>query len=489
MRKSILLILLILIASFGLVLRFVNYDSIPPFAETQDEFFYPWAGMTWLRTGTPTAWSWFPSYPKREVVTKWGIMFPVVSPWVEKPPLYTLIQGVWMVVNGYRDIFEVRLTTVRVIPVVISFFTIILTGLLAKKVFSDLVGLISALLFAIVPTIVMANRLSLTENLLSPLILITLIVFLADKKWPHWKVVQPILVGIGAFLMLNTKNIALAPIAVLLLIYFQKKQWRDLLIVFLFSAIGFIIHPAIGFLFDWKLYTSVMQDYRSAFVQAGLPELVNTLFLHPTIGRKDHFFLDGSMLAGYILLFSSPFWLLGKYKDVTQNTFNQNFQVKLTHLFTSNKEDNDNSPKWKIISLLLFPLLYVALLAVLASGIGFSFYGWHVYPLYPFLMILLAKALSDLWENFEPVSLISIVLILGSSTVRQIFMFVPEIIRYNWQYALAALFSLSFMAWVVPDIRFRRVVMFGLFYLFVGANIYTIINLSQIFPPIPQPLQ
>lgn len=37
-------ICLLLIALFGLGLRLINYDRIPPFGETRDEFFYPRAG-------------------------------------------------------------------------------------------------------------------------------------------------------------------------------------------------------------------------------------------------------------------------------------------------------------------------------------------------------------------------------------------------------------------------------------------------------------
>ncbi|KKS80873.1 MAG: Glycosyl transferase family 39, partial [Candidatus Gottesmanbacteria bacterium GW2011_GWC1_43_10] len=160
MKNKLFIILLVAIALLGLGLRLVDYDRLPGFEETQDEFFYPWAGMTMLQRKPPVGWSWFEAYPKREIKTFWGAQYPLVSPWLEKPPLYSLLSGAWMLLSGAKEIWEVRLTVLRLLPIGLSFFTIILTGILATKVFSRPVGIIAALLYATTPTMVMANRMS-----------------------------------------------------------------------------------------------------------------------------------------------------------------------------------------------------------------------------------------------------------------------------------------------------------------------------------------
>ena len=141
------LVLFNLVVFLSLILRLHNYDRIPPFAATQDEFMYPWAGMTFIQKGIPTSWSWFESYPKRDVVVFWGAQYPLVSPWLEKPPLYPLISGSFVLATGVDQMNQVRLSTIRLIPIALSIFTIILTGLLAKNFFGKTVGIISALLY------------------------------------------------------------------------------------------------------------------------------------------------------------------------------------------------------------------------------------------------------------------------------------------------------------------------------------------------------
>ena len=196
MTKTIFHILLIFISTFGLLLRFIDYDRVPAFGETRDEFAYPWAGMTLLQTGVPKSWSWFSAYPDGVIYQKWGGPFHIVSPWLDQQPLYSLISGAWMMLNGSRDLFDVRLSTLRVLPITLSFFTVILTGLLAKALFGNKAGLLSALLYATVPTIVMANRLSLTENLITPISLLVLWLFFQDGR-KKWTAMKPYLVGLG----------------------------------------------------------------------------------------------------------------------------------------------------------------------------------------------------------------------------------------------------------------------------------------------------
>ena len=474
MKRVLLVGLFLVIALVGLNLRYIDYDLVPPFAETNDEFFYPWAGMTWIRTGNPVAWSWFPAYPTRSVVVKWGINFPMVSPWLEKPPLYTLIMGTWMVINQVPDLFDVRLSLVRQIPVVLSLFTVLFTGILATYVFSKKVGIVAAILYATTPTLVLANRLSLTENLLTPLVLLTFIFFLQQpkKRYEHW--LQPICVGICASLVVMTKNIGvMAGVAVFGWYLLQKKYWSALLV-------GLLVSIGIAWLYDWDLYRRVMADYQHDFANSGLPQLIATIFLYPVVGPKNHPILDGSMLLGYLLFFTSPLWLL--QKTITPEFVSIREKIKSFFYRTSFV----TPIQWKEKVLLSFPFGYITLLALLASGDKFSFYGWHVYPLFPFLIILVAKVLLDVWQSPQLLPLLTLTLILGSSAVRFVFATLPREVLYRWQYVLIAVFVLVLGTLVLPR-RVKRWALLGLFACFIGVNIYASIHLRSFFPMMEQP--
>ncbi|OGD85609.1 hypothetical protein A2696_03910 [Candidatus Curtissbacteria bacterium RIFCSPHIGHO2_01_FULL_41_13] len=452
-KSSIFIGLLIVIAFVGTLLRLIHYDRIPPFAATQDEFFYPWAGMTLIEDGIPTAWSWFESYPKRDIVVYWGATYPLVTPWVEKPPLYSLITGSLVLLTGAKELDDVRLSIIRLIPVTLSFFTIFLTGLLAKALFGNKIGLLSALLYVAVPTIVMANRLSLVENLLTPIVLLALYIYSLERGGKLLKA-KPYVLGFLSGLAVLTKNIGIALPIIFVVIYLYQRKWKEVSIIALITVVFALVHPLMGLYYDWNLFIDVMKDYQKGHALVGLPELTQTIFRFPVIGHKDKIFLDGAMLAGYLLLFSSPFWL--KFKN--------NFV------------------------LLGFPFVYVVFLDILESGgTDFSYFGWHVFPLFPFLMILMSKVLYDLWQKPNFLQSLFFYLILGSSTVR-FFLLLSPVFQRSWQW-LMAIFLIILIGGFALKRNYQRLILTVLFAIFLIVNILVVINLNQIYPGFPQPFQ
>lgn len=444
MSRLAFLILLTVITFTGLLLRLIDYDRVPPFGVTQDEFAYPWAGMSLIQTGIPTSWSWFGSYPKRDIVVYWEATYPLVSPWLEKPPLYSLIAGGWVLANGAKDLFDVRLSVLRVLPITISFFTIILVGLLAKNFFGEKVALISTILYATVPTIVMSNRLSLVENLLTPIVLAALYLFPS----------RIFLIAFLCALAVLTKNIGIVLPLMLILILITQRKWRDILIIGTLVFLSALVHPLMGAYYNWNLFINVIAQYQEIHALSGFPELVSTIFRFPIVGHQwDKIFPEGPMLAGYILLFSSPFWLKAK-----------------------------NS-----LPFLLFPLAYVLVLALLESGgTLYSYFGWHVYPLFPFMMILLAKVLYDFWQDPEAFKSIFFYLLIGFSTVRLFIMIAPNLLN-TWQLPLFLL-SVVFLSSFLLKLKLRRILFLGLFLVFLFINFLVIASLNRIYPGFPQPI-
>lgn len=450
------LIFAVTIALFGLFLRLIDYQKVPPFDVTKDEFFYPWSGMTFIKTGNPTAWSLFDSYTEAEVVYKWGTWYRIVSPWVEKPPLYAIMSGLVVIASGAADMFDVRLSVIRLLPIFLSFSTIILIGLVARKFFDDNVSYLSMIFYATVPTIVMANRLSLVENLLTPLVLLGIYIFSEDFKSKFTKNLRIYSVGIVVALCLLTKNIGIALPLVFIWILLREKNYKDFSIIFIFSTIFTLVHPLIGYIYNWELFLNVMRDYQRIHALVGPPEVVQTIFRFPIVGHQwDRLFLDGGMLAGYILLFSSPFIL---------------------HKFDERKST----------LLLGFPLLYLLVLSLLESGsTPYSFFGWHVYPLFPFMMILLAKAAHELINKPNLIQMLFFFLLLGFSSLRFLTILMPEITK-SWQ--PIAFLTVSIL---IVGLMFRRnldkAVIYGALTIFLIINVLVVFSLNQIYPGFAQP--
>lgn len=444
MSKLKFLIFLFLIAIIGLILRFSNYDKYPAFLETADEVMYPWAGITFLQTGVPSSWTWNPSYRNGNHITMWGADFNIVTPWIEKPPLYSLITGLVSLLFGENQLDKVRISTIRLTPLILSFCSIILVGLLAKNFFGKQIALLAAFLYATIPTIVIANRLSLAENLLTPLALLALWMFNLEKEG-RWQKLKPYLIGFVCGLSLLTRQFALVLPLTIIAILIIKKEIKQAIIISIISLIFGLTYPLIGLYYDWSLFIRLLNDFHN-YYSYGMPQGIINIFRFPMITYKFNLFPDGSILAGYLLLLTSPF--IFKEKSET-------------------------------LKLLTFPFVYLVLLSLLETG-EFTF-GWHLFPVFPFLAIILAKCLYDFWLNATYLQTIFIFLIIGFSTIRFFFLLNPQN-QQSWQF-LSVVLLLLFLLTVLPkNENLRKITKISLFIVYFVVNIMVILNFGSIYP-------
>ncbi|KKS84086.1 MAG: Glycosyl transferase family 39 [Candidatus Gottesmanbacteria bacterium GW2011_GWA1_43_11] len=453
------------IAIFGVLLRLVSYDTLPPHGETADEFLYPWAGMSLITTGVPSSWSWFTSYSEGTVYNKWGGPFRIVSPWLEKPPLYSLLSGSWMLATGARDFFDVRLSVLRLLPITLSFVTIVLVGALAAKVLTPATGLLAALLYATIPTIAVSNRFSLTENLLTPLILLTLLAyyyFLESKR----KLAFGLLLATGVFLAVLTKQIGISLLITISVLLLAQRTWKMLGLVVLAGLAGFGIYYGMGIYYGWEQFMRVQNEFQQVFTSAGLPELMASLFSFSTVGRKDHLLFDGSMLLGYLILFAAPLWTA--------------VEIHTASLI--------GAARSKTFALFLFPFVFLVCLSLVASGAGFSFYGWHVFPLFPFITIFLAQMLLNYWRGkLSPFTSLIIFLFLASSTLRFGLTIFDQNHQISWQPQLMFLLCIIIGLELLPH-KLRVKGLLTLFIVYLAINVLTVWRMGLFIPGIPQPL-
>lgn len=465
MNRSYLFYLLLLIISIGgLLLRLYRYDRLPPFRETSDELHYAWGGLTWLKTGTPGSWSWYESYKHVEKIEVDGTIWDIKFPLIEKPPLYFLASGISLILLGSTDIYETRIQLIRVLPLVMSISTLVLTGILARKVFSQSVGLVAALFYAMTPTIILANRLSVSENLLTPFMLLGLLLTIKGFTNPK-KIIFVLLAGITGMLAFLTKQVGISLGLTVLGLHFARKEWKKVLTIVLLLGVAILLYGFFAVLYDWQLFILLQQEVQRHHAYQGVPEMFFNIFRHLTIIGKDRHFLDATILLGYLFLFTSPFRMFPF--------------ISHKHMFPVPQLTRLDYSKLLFLSL---PLMYVALLILGESGsTPYTYWGWYVFPLFPFAVICLAEVLVNIWK--QPVFLPSLLLIVafGSSAVRSIFLILPWEYHRLWQVVLAALFLLFFLHRFIPSPKLHKLFLTLFFLLFIAIQLYSFLNYDKVY--------
>jgi len=457
--KSAFYFLLIIVSVFGLYLRFIDYATVPSVYETSDELHYAWGGATLLKTGVPKSWSWFTIYKNVEQIDRIGIHWDIKSPIVEKPPLYFILSGASVLLAGSQDLYETDLRLIRILPLFLSFLTIFFVGILAKKIFNPQIGLMAALIYATTPFIVLANRMSLTENFLTPTVLLALII-LVSANIKNYTAVW--LVGLLSAIALLTKQIGISLTITAGIFYLIKRNFKNVFIISGFAALASAIYLLFAYSYDGNLFWLSQQVFGEASALAGLPEVFVSIFRNLTISIKSKQFVDSTVLVGYILLFSAPLWLLkSSSKDKSHNY----------ELLTTNSE-----------LLLLFPFIYLTLFALGQSGsTPYTFWGWYAFPFLPFGVILLAKVLYDLTLNSNLFTSLILGISLGSSVIQFIFLALPDGFQKYWQYPFFALLLIFIAIFIKPNFKYQKLFLRLFFCLYLIVNILTVFNLKNIY--------
>ena len=164
----------------GVGLRAWRLGDQPAHNATADEYALTWAGMTLVANGTPQSWSWLDAYGTRSVIQWRGNPYPIVQPWMDHPPLYPLVMGLWMRVGGYIDPLSVDLRYMRVSSVLLFGLSFFLLAQLALRNLAFPAGVVALLLYAVAPPAVIQQRLVVTEALWVSL---GLAAFLLMQRW------------------------------------------------------------------------------------------------------------------------------------------------------------------------------------------------------------------------------------------------------------------------------------------------------------------
>ena len=353
MKTWVKYVALLFILLLGAWLRNYHLDVWPREGATFDEFAWVFQGISLWEKGVPTSWSPHGEYTQRvEYFNPQGAHFTLVTPYLEHPPLFGLIAGGFALMRGVRSFDQVTIQAIRPLALFFGVFSIFAVFLLANEIFGPSIGLISTLLYAVVPTVVAGSRIVQNENFFIPFFLLSL--YFAYRYIEHGsqKNLVPAIFIAGILPLAKIPWIA-APAAVFAMLLYAKKV-REAWMTFGVTAISLLLYVAYGVFFDKSLFF-LLWNLQLARYDMSFASFF-TIFQNPMV--TDRIFVDGWLYVGW-----ATFALL----------LSKNLKKTYPVVFG-------------------FLAYFLVFLAGIPSEPG---HGWYRYPFYPFLIIGLAAAAEE----------------------------------------------------------------------------------------------
>lgn len=423
---------------FTFVLRAHNYDRVPT-ANHLDEMLYAWSGLYLIETGIPVSWSTL-DYPDRAEVFKGIINYkgglPSTSvtlyrPWLDEPPLFSLIVGYFAHINGADRHEFVPSSFIRIPTVIFAAVTSVLVFLIARLVSGYWTGILSMLLYGTIPVIVFASRTAMPENFIA--MIFTLIIYLLLKFYLNQKfrylIVLPFLIGMAG--LAKPTGYFLLPITIFIVFvaYFHKKQlslaWKSMFYIIALTL------PFIGLFFWYGLSMDPEIFWQITSVQSHRPVGFGSLawfFITPsydTIILRDSWYVFCLVAAGYFIIKS-------RLSFKTVNEFNEISQIVLLAFVY-----------WVII--------------VMISGGENDLLSWYRFPALPFLAIIGAWGLQVVVKKSDFFSSFLVFGMLLGNRMLLVNAFRPNIEPMNYRFIFSGLMFPSLLSSVFHYPIFQKI--------------------------------
>ncbi len=301
-RHRLFLLSIAIIAALAvqvLPLKTLGYSYIPQVGVTFDEYAHVWVGKSVLETGIPVAWSDrssmeyqkgqfysgdvdgfslktegklpnifnFFNFPKPSVAVikfAYGIgdrYINLVQPDLDYPPLAGVIYALGLD-KSVKTFTEVTADQFRRPAIWLSYLTGILAFVLMAKLYNPLVGVVAFAVYSVIPSAVFASRLALAENVLSPLLLFSLLALFWAKS--HQKLFFWLVAGFTAGLAFLAKFSGVSAILAGILILFYWQASRKQFLYFLASSIlPIVAYLGYTYFIGQELFVRILLAYAS----------------------------------------------------------------------------------------------------------------------------------------------------------------------------------------------------------------------------------
>lgn len=403
--KKLFLILLPIILFIAFCLRMVNFDDFHNIQ--QDEEVWIVSGYTLLTKGVPQSWTVFwDTYGDYHEELLGGIPYVVVEPYLDHPPLFSILIGGWTYLTTGIDYIFSNWAVIRLPMLLISIVTIIVTAYLVTELFGERQGVFTLVAFSFLPSHIITSKVIAAESLLALMLMLSLLLLALIKSntTPKRQSIYLTVLFILSLLSVLTKlSGILIPLTVIILFLSEKKMSQAFL-MFLALMLGVLIYFLYGSYYDINLFLSILAAH-------GLrPQTFwyfFTIFEQPDLGYYQVH--DPLMIVGIIGSLMMAFLP----RSVTYLHPNRNLFLIVP---------------WILLSFIFMNLAPIEL------------YAWYKYLLFP----LAAIGIGWIWDEFYKGNVGWIVLLIPTLLVlcENIFLFSPDFNLYRRVLSFV-LFSIS----------------------------------------------
>lgn len=408
------------ILMLGFILRLHNYDIYPQRGATSDEYTYSFLGVSLLTIGVPISWSYFSPYPVRFDLTIDNLYFPMKFPYFDHPPLNGLVVGSWAILNGEDSFEKITLKTIRLVPIFLSVISSVLLFLIGKRLYDYKTGLIGLLIYSTVTIFVIQSRAVLAENLLTPLALCGLYLWLIWREKLNDQ--QVLILGIIAGLSFWAKELGIFVFfSFLYLFLFYRVPIRLIVILCLTAFIFVMLYIIYGAYYSWDSFTAIIAVQSSRYVG---PQTLRLLFT-PVMVNKVYF--DGWYLFG----------LLAFFFNLVRLDKNRDLAIPATIYFM----------------LMIFSLIREGEM------------GWYMIPMFPFMALFSAQIIASGFSQ-KSWTILLLLLTVGLYQVEYVYEAMFGLTGTQFRIILALLFGWPVITFLLPNpIFYKRTVGFLVFLL------------------------
>ena len=442
--KIICLIIVVLLAG---KLRFYKYDSVPLPGQSLDEYSNSWVGMSLIKIGLPVGISGISGYQFNDMryinvdrvfqSTAYGNPVSINYPWFDHPPLMGLVTGGWAYLKGARVFEEANSFIIRKPVVILGVISVGLLFIYGWLCYSFSVGLISSLIYATVPLMVVSSRMIQAENGLIPLFLLSLILYKLFTK--NNSLVYLFLCGIvsGLAILFKLSGIVVF-LTIIFLMYFEKSKIKKEIIenIIFYGVIVFsigIIFVIYGATYDLKQFMAIFLSNSNRFYGIG-PAAVFDLFLQSRL-THNKFITEAWPLVGWLSVLISLF-----------------------------RKEKFKNKMWFALPIITYLMIYLFF--------GSQPFGWYAYPFFPFLMLSIGWLIvnSDTIEK-QIGALICLLLPFGYGITRIVS--INDFQKYAslWRWGLVSIIILFLILLKYKNKKFRKITKL-LIYLILMLTIY-----------------
>jgi 4-amino-4-deoxy-L-arabinose transferase-like glycosyltransferase len=241
----------------GLALRLNGYPDTPSATANADEWAWAWGGLTLLTRGVPTGWSYLHAYTGYDVIHLHGTGYPLVTPWLDHPPLFAVLVGAFQLLFGEHTLAASTTAAIRLPAVLLGAVSVGLTQLVGRRVVGPGAALTGAALLAVAPAPVLLSREVESEALLAPLLLLAIL--LVHRIWTGEGRTGTI-VALGAVAaaasLTKVPGVAVGGAAALALL--AGRRWQGAAAAAAGAVAGLGIYALYGAHYDWSVLLAVI---------------------------------------------------------------------------------------------------------------------------------------------------------------------------------------------------------------------------------------